>query len=116
MAQVELVHLPNANQAVIDDRKLTGYVLNSEHEEGKHKAFVFRVVLGITVADAGELKNRILTEIKRNPASIGKEDKYGKRFAVEFNWTRNDRTATVLTGWIIRNGETIPRLTSCYII
>ena len=40
MAYIEL-RLPDADQAIIDDRKLTGYALNPEHEEGKHKAFVF---------------------------------------------------------------------------
>ena len=107
--------LPKFDQAIIDDRKLTGYVLSPEHEEGKHKAFVFQEVLGIGLSEADVLKNRILDEIKRNPVALGKEDKYGKRYTVRFNWTRNDRTATVLTGWIIRKGETAPRLTSCYI-
>ncbi len=34
-------------------------------------------------------KDHILTEIQKNMAVIGKEDKYGKRYAVEFSWTRN---------------------------
>lgn len=108
-------NLPNAHLAVLDDRKLTDYTLNTNHEEGKHKAFVFKAVLGITVLDADELKNRILQEILFNPAREGKEDKYGKRYSVEFSWTRMGRTATVITSWIIRTGENVPRLTSCYI-
>ncbi len=108
--------LPNAHQAIIDDRKLVDYTLNFDHDEGKHKAFVFKAVLGVTALDANELKVRILQEIQHNPVKIKKEDRYGKRYSVEFSWTRAGRTATVMTGWIIRTGENIPRLTSCYII
>lgn len=108
--------LPNADQAFIDSRKLVNYVLSDNHEEGKHKALVFKVVLGITASNADELKNRILQEIRRNPAKIGKEDQYGKRYSVEFTWTRSGRTATVLTSWIILTNENYPRLTSCYIL
>ncbi|MBD2757790.1 DUF6883 domain-containing protein [Spirosoma validum] len=108
--------LPNADQAIIDDQKITDYVLNPEHEEGKHKAFVFKSVLGITASEANEMKAQILLELFRNPAHTGREDKHGKRYSVKFDWTRSGRTATVLTSWIIRTGESAPRLTSCYII
>ena len=108
--------LPNAELAVIDMKKLIDYVLNVEHEEGKHKAYVFNKVLGVTANDGAELKDRILSEIVKTPMVPGKEDKFGKRYSVKFEWTRHNRTATVLTSWIIRTSEAIPRLTSCYIV
>ena len=89
--------------------------MNVSHDEGKHKAYVFKSVLGITVYDAEELRVRILDEILINLAVAGKEDKYGKRYSVRFSYTREQRTATVLTAWIIRSGENFPRLTSCYV-
>ncbi|MBW4596036.1 MAG: hypothetical protein KME46_24830 [Brasilonema angustatum HA4187-MV1] len=39
--------LPNPEQAVIDRQKLSGYCLNPEHPEGRHKARLFKSVLGI---------------------------------------------------------------------
>lgn len=47
---------PNAENAVIDLRKLTDYCLNAEHEIGKHKAGVFESALDLTVENAEELK------------------------------------------------------------
>lgn len=108
--------LPNAELAVIDMKKLIDYVLNSEHEEGKHKAHVFSTVLGVTAKDGAELKDRILAEVVKNPMVPGKEDRFGKRYSVKFDWTRQNRTATVLTSWIVRTSEAVPRLTSCYIV
>lgn len=115
---IDIVHmpeLPNAHQAIVDSRKLVHYVLNDLHEEGKHKAFVFKATLGITALEADELKICILQEIRRNPAKLGKEDQYGQRYSVEFSWTRSGKTARILTSWIILIGEVNPRLTSCYI-
>ena len=40
--------LPQGDQPIIDPRKLTDYVLSSEHDDGKHKAVLFRELLGIT--------------------------------------------------------------------
>ncbi len=39
--------LPNPDKATIPSGKLEGYALNQEHSEGRHKAVVFRAVLGI---------------------------------------------------------------------
>lgn len=108
--------LINADHAIIDSSKLIGYVLNREHPEGKHKAYLFEKVLGITAMDEAEVKKVILTEIKANPATLGKVDQYGVRYSVKFEWTRNGNTATVLTSWIVKTDELMPRLTSCYIV
>lgn len=51
--------LPNTELAYIPPEKLAGYVLNSEHPVGKHKATVFKAVLGMTEKDADELAPRL---------------------------------------------------------
>ncbi len=107
--------LPNHERAVVDTKKLQNYVLNPEHPEGQHKAFVFLSVLGIGPDDADDLKELIIEAIKQTVAVPKHEDQYGKRFSVTFVCTRNGRTASIKTAWIIRTGEDIARLTSCYI-
>ena len=42
--------LPNSDLAVIVDRKLAGYSLNLDHDEGKHKARVFKAALNMDVS------------------------------------------------------------------
>lgn len=44
--------LPNAEFAQVPMEKLVGYALNPEHPVGKHKALIFKAILGITLEDA----------------------------------------------------------------
>ncbi len=52
--------LPNPQLAIVDIDKLSGYCLNPQHEDGKHKARVFAAALGIMQADAEWLRQRLL--------------------------------------------------------
>jgi hypothetical protein len=49
------MQLPHGNDAIIDQRKLTDYCLSPDHDAGKHKAQLFRVLLGLTRKHAGIL-------------------------------------------------------------
>jgi len=103
---------PNYESAIIDLNNLTGYSPNVDHPEGKHKAFVF--LLGMGQEDEYELRSLILDAMNVNGASVGKEDKFGKRYSVEFGCIRNERTDIIKTARTIRVSEDFPRLTSCY--
>ncbi|GAA6620779.1 hypothetical protein NUACC26_065970 [Scytonema sp. NUACC26] len=46
-----LLLIPNAENAVVDIRKLREYCLNSEHDEGKHTR-LFAAALGMTAENA----------------------------------------------------------------
>lgn len=106
--------LPNADSAVIDLKKLRDYCLNLEHPRGKHKARVFRSMLGITQNDAETLKKKILEGITDNNCLIGESDIYGTRYSLDLPVDVNGRDALVRTTWIVKNKEDFPRLTSCY--
>ena len=53
------MRLPNAENAFIDVRKLTEYVLDTADARGRHKARVFATALGLTLENARELRNAI---------------------------------------------------------
>jgi hypothetical protein len=108
--------LPNANEAVVDLRKLEEYCLNPDHPRGKHKARVFESALGIGRPDAFELRERILKAVLEERCEPGESDAYGDRYIVDFMWRRNDREARVRTTWVVKIGETAPRLTTCYVL
>lgn len=108
--------LPHAANATVDLRKLEEYCLNPEHPVGKHKARVFAATLGITRADAYELRERILEAAHSDPCHPGISDEYGDRYILDFTWNRSGRRARIRTLWIIRTGEDEPRLTSCYVL
>ena len=81
--------LPNGEHAIVDIRKLQAYCLNSRHSVGRNKARVFASV-GIREANAEELRTALL-------AAAG-------------------NTMRIRSTWIVRIGEDLPRLTSCYVL
>jgi len=108
--------LPNGHRADLGT-KIEDYALNPRHWEGRHKARVFDSVLGITQANREVLCHAILLAAENSEeaeplGNNGHGDVYVLRFPLE---TPRGR-ATVLTVWIIRNGEDFPRLVSCYIV
>jgi hypothetical protein len=110
------VKLPNGNRADLGT-KLEDYVLNPKHRKGRHKARVFGSALGIRRDNREILANalRHAATHSNDATSIGDQG-FGATFEVRFPLTTPQGTATVLSAWIIRNGEDFPRLTTCFII
>lgn len=106
--------LPNAQDALVDIRKLRDYCLNPLHDEGKHKARLFAAAFGMTATDAQELHGILLIAVLDNDADLGRHDKYGQRYIVDFEVEWHNRQATIRSAWIIEDGSTTPKLTSCY--
>lgn len=92
--------LRNAANAVVDERKLTEYVLNMDSEKGRDKAYVFARVLGFTPDNAEDLRRQIMAGIGKYKASMGDKDDYGQRFMVFMPVMGPKATAIVKTGWI----------------
>jgi hypothetical protein len=107
--------LPNGEHAIVDRRKLQGYCLNTDHPRGRNKARVFASV-GIRQADAEELREALLGAACNADARPGIANPYGKRYIVDFDLVRQTRTVKVRSTWIVRIGEDLPRLTSCYVL
>ncbi len=114
-AMQKLQPLVNADQAVIDVRKLTEYALNPMHPTGENKARVFRSALGFTSEHAEELILQIRKGIASAPASPGIADKFGPRMTVDLLITGPAGQAVVRTGWIYDPGSTAPRLTTIFV-
>jgi hypothetical protein len=106
--------IPNAENAVVDVRKLRDYCLNSEHDDGKHKAQLFSSILGMTADDAEELRQILLEVVTMHEARLGRQDEFGQRYTVDFTIEWQNRSATLRSGWIIEHDSEIPRLTTCY--
>lgn len=110
------MRLPNSVRAVIDIEKLRDYCLSESHPRGKHKARVFATTLGLTAGNAFELREAISAAIQTEEAVVGEQDDYGQRYIVDFSMKRRGAEAIIRTAWIIRSGEDVPRLTSCYVL
>ena len=108
--------VPNAENAVVDIRKLTDYCLSPIHEIGKHKAAVFESALDLTAENAEQLKDALLEAVQSNKAEAGRFDKFGQRYTVDFEMEIGTKKATVRSGWIIETNEANPKLTTCFVL
>jgi hypothetical protein len=106
--------IPNAENAVVDIRKLRDYCLNPKHDDGKHKARIFLSTLGVTADNAEELRQILLEVVQAQEARVGRQDDFGQRYTLDFTIEWQNRGATLRRGWIIEHNSGIPRLTTCY--
>jgi hypothetical protein len=110
------MRLPNGEHAIVLLEKLLDYCLDPEHPRGQHKARVFAAALGITLAEADELRDALLDAAASGDAIAGDADEFGQRFVLDFQMQGPQGAATVRSLWIVRAGEFIPRLTSCFVV
>jgi len=108
--------LPGSDNAVVDVAKLRDYCLNHLHPRGRHKARVFVSRLGLVQSDADFLRNELLRVAREGEAMEGESDEYGDRYTIDFVLAHRDRWGTIRSSWIVRHGEQVPRLTSCYVL
>ncbi len=106
--------IPYAENAIVDRHKLESYCLNLDHDDGKHKARLFRSILGMTADDAEELRQILLQVVKTHEVKLGRLDQFGQRYTLDFTIEWHNRSGILRSGWIIEQGSEIPRLTTCY--
>jgi hypothetical protein len=109
--------LPHYEKATIDIEKLRTYVLNADHREGKHKARVFKSILGLERRHCDVFARIVYETLPRAAAVKGVADDFGER------WTTyhlvigiNGLSAIVTAAWIYRvESPDVPSLVTCYI-
>jgi uncharacterized protein DUF6883 len=106
--------MPSGDAALVDLRKLTGYCLNPEHPRGKHKARVF-AALGFTAENADKLRAALLIAAAMGDAEPALSDQFGDRYMLQFEIEGPLANGVVRSTWIVRRGESAPRLTSCFV-
>jgi hypothetical protein len=113
---MEKMKLPNAECAFVDIAKLRDYSLNPEHKEGKHKARVFAASLGLGIEDAEWLRNKLLEIAKIENCRLGRKTEYGQRYLIDFDVSHGAKSTRLRSSWIVRTGENVPRLVTCYVL
>jgi hypothetical protein len=108
------MRLPNLDRAHIDIAKLTGYVLNPNHPEGRHKARVFLSALGVGASGGQWLAEALLAAVRDGAAEVQAETKWGTIYRVDVEIVRGRRCARVRTAWLCKSKET--RLVTCFVI
>lgn len=108
--------LPNGDRAIVEIDKLKTYILNPFHPLGKHKARVFSAALELELADAPTLESELRRAAREGEATEEGQDEFGQRYSVDFTMEHRGRRATIRSGWIVRRGETAPRLTTAFVL
>lgn len=117
-SEVKSLGNPRFSSVVVDLAKLADYCLNDQHPRGRHKARVFRSRLGLTSAGAGWLKRTLEEAAANSPGELqaAESDSYGDRYLLDVEVQYRGRVATVRCAWIVRRGERMLRLTTCYVL
>ena len=110
------MNLPGAQHAIIDRRKIVDYCLSPDHEDGQHKARIFASTLGLTINDADQLIEALRNAANTEDAALGKQDRYGQRYTIDFEFAGPSGRAKIRSAWIIGPDENVPRLVTCYIL
>ncbi len=107
--------LPNGEQAIVELEKLKTYCLNQQHPRGRHKARVFAAV-GIQEEHAELLQKALLEAAQNGAAKAGVRSPYGARCVVDFDFRQAGGAVRIRSAWMIREGEDLPRLTTCSVL
>ena len=108
--------LPNGHQAIVDGRKIADYCLSPDHDDGRHKAHLFQALTGLNRDNAGLLVDALRQAAASGDTAAGRVDRYGRRYVIHFEFTGPSGTAMIRSAWIVRTGEDMPRLVTCYIL
>lgn len=106
--------LPDAQHALIDERKVTGYLLSTVHSGGRSKARFFQH-LGFEPAGWLEFAAALREHAFNNPIVAIVDSAYGTRLVVDgiLN-SPSGRSAQVRVVWFIDRGTQTPRLVTAY--
>jgi hypothetical protein len=108
------MRLPGADVAVVDERKITEYLLNPKHLDGASKAAFFES-LGFRVEDWQDLATAFLIVARNWPVTELVESVHGRKYIIEGEiMSPTGKSAWVRTVWIVDEGAEIPRLVTAY--
>jgi hypothetical protein len=108
------VRLPGLDNAVLDAGKVRHYLLAHTHPVGRFKASFF-VSLGYSALDWERLAADLLRHAIEYSAVPRETSQYGQKYEVRGTLTGPaDKSAVLVTIWIVRCGEDFPRFVTAF--
>ena len=112
-ATIRAVKLPRADQAVVEPTKLHGYVLSTSHPVGRFKARFFER-LGYSAEHWARFEADLRSQHLANDADELESTQYGQKYEIRAMLNGPTGQADVVSVWLIRHGESIPRFVTAY--
>jgi hypothetical protein len=106
--------LHRINEAYIPEKKITEYLLNRSHPDGKSKA-VFFGKMGFRLNAPRELADALHKHASTHEVNRVKSSDFGTNYVIK-GWleTPSGRTPIVCAVWFIEEGGQAPRLVTAY--
>jgi|HubBroStandDraft_6_1064221.scaffolds.fasta_scaffold172959_5 hypothetical protein len=106
--------LPRVANAILDDRKITQYLLSTVHPTGASKAKFF-ISFGFSPGNWTELKSALLNHARNNPVTNQAGNPFGQKFEVSCSLVTPDgRNPCIISVWIIEPPDPNPRFITAY--
>jgi hypothetical protein len=106
--------LPEHEQAVVSERKITGYLLSLSHRDGRSKAAFF-MRFGFTLNDWPVLAAALRRHAAEHEVAATETTAFGTNYVVEGPLLVPDgRSPHVRVVWFIATDERIPTLATAY--
>jgi hypothetical protein len=108
------VKLPNAECAIVEERKIIEYLLNPVHPDGASKAHYF-IAAGFTAANWSLLANALRNLAMQSPVSSTSTTPHGIKYVLDGDLqTPKGIRGPIRTVWIVDPGATGPRLVTAH--
>jgi|GEM_PF-5602896 len=113
------IKMPNYSKSVTPDEKFTKYSLDETHPHGKHKAILYKKILGFTKENYKSLKNQIHRAITSGSAKLYKIEK-NEYNIIKFEYhvevtSLNGNKATIVAVYGIGPKQGKPKMITNYI-
>lgn len=106
--------LPNHDNAIVPQRKITAYLLSSTHPDGWNKEQFF-IRFGFSVEKWTILADALLGHAAENEVTRVEESAFGNRYVIEgIIHAPDGRTPSIRSVWFIEKGETYARFVTAY--
>jgi hypothetical protein len=106
--------LPNYEDAIIPQAKITEYLLSFTHRDGRSKANFFHR-FGFSIAEWKTLATALQQHAAENPVTKTEPSRFGTRYVIDgIIRTPDGRTPTIRAVWFVDQGGRAPRFATAY--
>jgi len=106
--------IPNNNQSIVADNKITDYLLSETHEIGKRKADFFKR-FGFDIKDIDTLRDSLIQHSIDRDIEQTKNSEFGIKYELKCEIkTPDKRNPCIVSVRIVENGQEEPKLVTAY--
>ena len=96
--------LPNFESALVQEGKITGYLLSTTHRDGRHKAAFF-LGFGFATGDWQTLAKALLSHASEHEVAKAESTPFGTRYVVEGTISNTERQDTKHPFGVVRREQ-----------